>query len=474
MAERISGKIELGAAKRPGAKRRTPPVATTPDIAWPKLAQPMDAQALALQFQFQESEWWPGERLLAFQMTQIRRLLDHAARTVPFHRARLAPLADGLATLSAEAFREIPVMRRGDIQEAGPALFATRLPHGHGRSFAVRSSGSTGRPIAVRGTGVTALFLRAMTMRAHLWHRRDLSAKNADVRTAFAPDTAPRRARWAPLPATGPTVRIDIALSIAEILEALIAENPAYVQTHPYTLLGLVERSRETGRRPAGLRQARVFGEALEPEVRKTIESAWGIPVIDNYSAMELGTIAHQCPESTALHVQGESVLVEVLREDGTACAAGETGTVVITALHNYATPLIRYEIGDYATVGEPCACGRGLPLLTRVMGRARNLMILPDGNKRFPELRAGGFEQIAPIRQFQLVQRTRLDLALSLVMAEPLTVAQEARIRDLVAEKFGRGFRLAITLRDDIPRAANGKFEEFRCEVDETTPLTT
>lgn len=467
MAERISGKIALGTAKR-GAK----PIATLPDIAWPKLAQPMDAQALALQFQFQESEWWPGERLLAFQMTQIRRLLDHAARTVAFHRARLAPFAGALATLSAEAFREIPVMRRGDIQEAGPALIATLLPPGHGRSFAVRSSGSTGRPIEVRGTEVTELFLRAMTMRAHLWHRRDLAAKSVDIRTAFAPGTAPRRARWAPLPRTGPAVRIDIALPIAEILEALIAEDPAYVQTHPYTLLGLVERSREIGRKPERLRQARVFGEALDPEVRETIESAWGIPVIDNYSAMELGTIAHQCPECTALHVQGESVLVEVLREDGTACAAGETGTVVITALHNYATPLIRYEIGDYATVGEPCACGRGLPVLTRVMGRERNLMILPNGGKRFVENWVGGFARIAPIRQYQLVQKTRLDLALTLAVASPLSEAQEASIRTFIATKLGCEFRLAITFCDDIPRAANGKFEEFRCEVDDTTPL--
>jgi phenylacetate-coenzyme A ligase PaaK-like adenylate-forming protein len=61
---------------------------------------------------------------------------------------------------------------------------------------------------------------------------------------------------------------------------------------------------------------------------------------------------------------------VEVLDEEGRPCAPGETGRVVATSLNNFAMPLIRYETGDTAEVGAPCPCGRGLPVLTRIMGR--------------------------------------------------------------------------------------------------------
>ena len=47
-------------------------------------------------------------------------------------------------------------------------------------------------------------------------------------------------------------------------------------------------------------------------------------------------------------------------------------GRIVVTALNNFATPLIRYEIGDYAEVGEICSCGRGFrPPTGRRRGRS-------------------------------------------------------------------------------------------------------
>jgi len=384
-APRVSGKLDVRKGSRPAAKPSSNAFGTRPPaLVWPKMSQPMDAQALALQFQFQQSERWPAERILAAQLRQASNLIGHAKVQVRFHRPRLAETPVG-ADLTPEAFRTIPLMSRSDIQDAGSDLFPRTMPYGHGKPYPVRSSGSTGRPIEVRGNDMTALFMRAMTMRSHLWHERDFRAKSVDIRTAYAPGKAPRRSRWAPVPETGPVVRIDLALPIADIYDALLAENPHYVQTHPYTLFALVERSRELGSKPERLRQARVFGEALDPDVRAIIESEWGIAVLENYSAMEIGTIALQCPESTALHVQAENVLVEVLDEDGQPCQPGETGRVVITAFNNYASPLIRYQIGDYATVGAPCACGRGLPVLERVMGRQRNLIILPNGDRIFP-----------------------------------------------------------------------------------------
>ena len=65
--------------------------------------------------------------------------------------------------------------------------------------------------------------------------------------------------------------------------------------------------------------------------------------------------------------------MIEILDESGHAFGPEEAGRVVVSDLHNFAMPLIRYEIGDYAAPGEACPYGRGLPVLRRVLGRTRN-----------------------------------------------------------------------------------------------------
>ena len=78
--------------------------------------------------------------------------------------------------------------------------------------------------------------------------------------------------------------------------------------------------------------------------------------------------------------MQAENVLLEIIDAAGNPLPPGNVGRVVITVLHNLAMPLIRYEIGDYAAFGGECTCGRGLPVLERIVGRARNMLRLPDG----------------------------------------------------------------------------------------------
>lgn len=449
----------------PKLRARTAPA--EPRIAWPVLQPPLEAQALALQFQFQESQYWPAETLRARQLRQVGELVRHAQATVPFHRPRLAEAARlPPGGFGEDAFRALPLMTRQDIQAAGDALVSRRVPKAHGGVASVTSSGSTGRPIEVKTTALCGIFLHAFTMRGHLWHERDLGAKNVDIRTAFAPGTVPKRSRWAPLPRTGPSVRLDIALPIRTLFDRLAAEAPAYLQSHPYTVQGLAERSRELGVGLERLKEVRTFGETLLPGLRELVRAAWGVPLVDSYSAMEIGTIAHQCPKTEALHVMAEGVLVEVLDGEGRHCAPGETGRVVLTHLHNYATPLIRYEIGDYATVGAPCACGRGLPSLTRIVGRQRNLLVFPNGDRLFPETRQGGLAELVPIRQFQLVQPSVDRLVFRVAPARPWTGEDEAALRRFLTEKFRHPFAVEIEYLDEIPRQANGKYDEFISHV--------
>ena len=462
----IPGKAKPGV--RPGATvAAKKPLANT-GMVWPNVPPSPIAIPLALQFSFQVSEWWSPERLLENQMRQISALLKHAATTVPYYQKTLSGHPPALlARMTMDAFGELPLLRRADIQNAGRELASNAIPSNHGSVFEIRSSGSTGRPIRVLGTRLTSMiYPRALSMRGHLWHRRDLSAKNVDIRTAKTAGQPGKKPRWSLVPDGGENVLLDINLPIGVLLDKLIHEDPVYMQTHPYTLKGLIENSLERKVRPESLREVRTFGEVLEPDIRAAARTHWDVLVADNYSAMELGTIAIQCPECEHLHVQSESVLLEVLRDDGTPCSPGEIGRVVVTALHNFAMPLIRYELGDYAEVGEACACGRGLPVLTRVIGRHRNFLVMPSGEKRFPEAWKM-LSDIAPeIRQFQLTQETVEAIVIKLVVAAPVTKAKEQQLANYLTEKFSHEFDYKFVYVEDIPRGASGKFEEFISEV--------
>ncbi len=386
----------------------TPRSART-DIAWPALPAPESALILALQHQFERSQWWPPETLLEHQLRQIELLLAHAARTVPFYRGRIGALA-GLkrGDLTLEAFRRIPVMQRTDIQESGPALLSTRVPANHGATFDISTSGSTGRPITVKGSAVTSVFFFAVNLRYHIWHGRDFSGKLARISVVRdrGIDLA-KPGNWVPGYSSGPMFRFDITRPVGEQLDWLAREDPDYLLTYPSNLAALLRRSEETGVRLPRLRGVSTMAEVLDPEVREACDRVWGVPLHDAYSAREIGIIALQCPKQPHYHVQSETVLVEVLDDDGNPCAPSAIGRVVVTALHNFATPLIRYELGDYAEVGPPCPCGRGLPVLKRIVGRARNMLTLPSGEQIWPRFGAARIAKIAPIRQIQCVQKS-------------------------------------------------------------------
>ena len=437
-------------------------------IHWPAIPAFVDAAVLALQYQLEQSQWWPPETLVEHQLRQLELLLVHTARTVPFYRGRLDALAGlGRGELTMDAWRRLPVLRRTDIQEAGAALVSRRLPRDHGQSVEVSTSGSTGRPITVKGTAVTGLFFRALSLRYHLWHGRDFSGRTAKIArlspSAAKDEAGHKRATWVPGYPSGPFVEFDVSRPVAEQLAWLEAENPAHLVTYPSNLLSLLRHCEKKEVRLPALRGVATLGEVLEPEVRAACERVWGVPVGDSYSAQEVGIIALQCPESPHYHVQSESVLAEILDGDGKPCAPGGTGRLVVTDLHNFAMPLIRYEIGDYAEAGEPCPCGRGLPVITRILGRTRNMLTLPSGEQIWPAFAKALREALPQLRQAQLVQRTLDEIEVRLVVARPLTPREEDRARRALGKALSDAFAYRFVYVDEIPRSAAGKFEEVK-----------
>jgi len=440
-----------------------------PGIVWPAAPGHAGAVMLAVQFELEQTQWWPAGEIERFQLRQLGNLLRHAHATVPFWRERLdAAGYDPDARLAGEWLRSVPVLTRADVHAHGDALQSSAVPGDHGAVARGQTSGSTGRPVTYYCTELSQFFWQAHTLRDHLWHRRDLSAKLAAIRTKVERQSG---TGWGPATdvafTTGPCATLNIRTDIDEQLAWLDQQDPDYLITHPSNLRALVRRSQDKNWRPRRLREARTFAEALPEDLRALCRAAWNVKLCDLYSTEETGYIALQCPDHEHYHVQSENLIVEIINERGDPCRAGETGRVVVTPLNNFAMPLIRYEIGDYAVAGAPCPCGRGLPVITRILGRMRNMLRLPDGRRFYPSFPAEAWAGIAPVRQLQVAQRTVHDIEIRLVTERPLTAAEEAELAAVFRLALAYPFRISFQYLEEIKRGENQKFEDFISELE-------
>ncbi len=427
-------------------------------IEWPPLPDMRNAALLGILWQLEQTEWWDPEDLAAAQAVQRAALLRHAATTTE-HYAGLDP----------EDWSSVPILTRAGIIAARDRLASRAYPTQHGTKEPLFTSRTSGEPVRVETTGVLGTFWKAYVLRDHFWHGRDLSAHLAAIR--YAPGSSPEGTRtrgWGPatewLAPDAPFSVLPIDGTTEQHVTWLLREDPDYLLTYPTILDAIVRRLQHTGARLSKLREVRTISERLSPDTRELVREVLGVPIVDAYSAQEVGYIALQCPEHEHYHVMSERLIVEVLDEHDAPCPPGAIGRVVITDLHNFATPILRYEIGDHAEVGAPCPCGRGLPVLRQVVGRTRNMLTYPDGSTRWPQF-VVGCRNAARYREIQLVQETVRELRLRVVPDGELTDADRAALVAALHRSLGHPFEIAIDVVDEL-RGAAGKLEEFVSHV--------
>lgn len=450
------------------------------ETVWPAIPDQAGAALLAQLFQMESDQWLPPAELERRQFRQLAVLVAYCAEKVPFYRERLAGVRRQAAAgrLDWKAWRSLPLLTRNDLIQNPQSLRTSSYPPGHGQVYKLVTSGSSGHPVTVYGSEHTNLFWKALTLRDYLWHHRDYAGKLAIIRYDRGIFTdhhdGLRQENWggfvASLFHTGPAAILDIRTPIPRQAAWLAQEQPDYLLTYPSNLLALARHFAETGTRLTGLRQISTLSETLPPESRELCRAVFGVEIKDMYSSKEVGYMALQCPEFEHYHVQSENVLLEVLDEAGQPCRPGEVGRIVVTPLHNFAMPLLRYDIWDYAEVGASCPCGRGLPTLKRILGRVRNMVTLPSGEKRWPSFAVTTWAGKLPIRQFQFVQKTLEEIEARLVTERPLSRDEEEWLTASLQKSFFHPFRIVYCYCAEIPRSGEGKFEDFKSELPQPT----
>jgi phenylacetate-CoA ligase len=200
--------------------------------------------------------------------------------------------------------------------------------------------------------------------------------------------------------------------------------------------------------------------EPLHDFQRRMIESVFGCPASMEYGSREAGLIANECPAG-GFHVSAEAVMVEVLQESSQGTEMGE---IVVTNLHSWAMPIIRYRTQDICKglMEEPCRCGRELPRLASVDGRRSDFLVTPRGRVIHGQAAAYLLRETESvresIREFQIIQDTVDSLMVKVVPADSFSPLISSIISECLLRLFDTHVRITIEVVEKIDRLASGK----------------
>jgi phenylacetate-CoA ligase len=245
---------------------------------------------------------------------------------------------------------------------------------------------------------------------------------------------------------------------MAEYADAVDRFRPETIVSYVAPIMKLAEWLIANGRRVH--RPQRILGaaEALHESQRRIIEQAFGCPAYNTYGCREFMLIAAECEHRNGLHINADHLKVELGASRGEDEGPGPRD-IIVTDLHNYGMPLLRYANGDLATAGaQSCACGRGLPLLASVDGRKLDALRTRDGRFVPGEYIVYAFLYATGIRRYQVVQK-RLDaFEIRIVRDRDFEPAVVDLVRRELRKVVGDSVDLNFEFVDDIPLTQTGK----------------
>jgi phenylacetate-CoA ligase len=382
----------------------------------------------------------------------LAEVVKRADDTVPFYRRRFA--AAGVSPRALRCARDLaafPLLTKEEIRADPRALVSERASRWGARWNA--TGGSTGAPLRFMESAEAGTFALANEHRTWRWYGVPLGSPLAliwgsdrDVApeasagalknrllgrcalNAFALDDERCRAFAAILERFDPVIIYGYATALARFARFLRADR-ARLRIRP--------------------RAIRATAEVLSAGDRACIEQTLQGPVFDYYGARDAGPIAGECRARAGLHVFADITHVEIIRADGSPCAPGETGEVVVTKLHEHGMPFIRYRTGDRAAwLTGACSCGSMLPRLSSLQGRVGDFVRAPDGHAIHGEFFTHLFYGIDGVARFQVRQPSPSSLQ---ILVEPAGVPDPAaleRIRLAAAERFGARRSADVELR--------------------------
>jgi phenylacetate-CoA ligase len=412
----------------------------------------------------------------AWRKSQIRNLLRHAHGQSPFWRKRIGAKAPNAIRLT-----DLPIMTRDDLRSQVASEGSLVRPGAGLDAWKHSTSGSSGKPVEFYISSFNARYNNVRSAAQYFIEQRDLTLNRTRLTPLNANDPQTRRLvqglatqshdGWlGPLSAVfrnGRNKEISYWSPKKEaVLRELSREPIGYLVGQPRFIEAIF--GEHIGfLRDNGLAMFIPTSEPIDDVLRERFDAA-GVPVRGNYSCEETGMIGAECPEhKNHYHVATSNVIVEANKADSFVREGAVISQILVTHLHSYATPLIRYDVGDYGVLSDGCPCGHQGPTVSHIHGRSKNLLKHADGRLSLFHIRARAFLDIVEMDEYR-IRQTALDrVVVEIARSADLTEAERKGVLDLV-RLHADDERIEIEIRrvDAIAWGDSRKKLGYRSEV--------
>ncbi len=418
--------------------------------------------------EMERNQWLPADELEALQLRRLRAFLARIGRDVPYYRELFAELRFAPASLqSLTHLQNLPLTGKAEIRAHTDAMKAENA----GPLERFSTGGSTGEPlIFYRGLERVSHDVAAK-WRATRWWDVDIGDREIVLWGSPIELNSQDRIRLLRDKLLRTELLSAFEMSNANLLrftQRLRRFRPRMLFGYPSSLALLADYVMANGYRvdDLGIRVVFVTSESLYPHQREAIESAFGCPVANGYGGRDAGFIAHQCPEG-GMHITAEDIIVEIVAEDGSPLPVGHKGEIVVTHMSTGEFPFVRYRTGDVGSLGgEPCSCGRSLPLLAEVEGRTTDFIRAADGTVLHGLALIYVLREIPEVQEFKIVQQALTRINVQLVVSAGNRNVLESTITEQFRRRLGDSLVVTFDYVDVIEREASGKFRYVVSQV--------
>ena len=396
---------------------------------------------------------------------RFRDALAHAARHVPHYRDALRRMgADPRELRGVDDIRSLPLISREELHDEPARFLSDAIPRRN--LIAARTSGASGTPIEVHQDLHSTFVAARLGIRYWPVPRHFTGGVRRPRALAFVNPGAGGSARkeafrgGALIRAIAPSAtRVSMYDTVERNVERINSERPEVVSGFGSYLEAIYEHLDETGSSMHSPALVRFGGDGFSARGRRLIEERFGIPVRGVYASIEAPSIGFECELGGGYHVNADMFPVRIVGPDGSDCPVGVPGELVVSNLISRGTMLINYKLGDRASLlDRGCACGRTLPLLSMIEGRAYDWLERLDGGRLHPEALKAMFRGEPAVRRFQIRQRERDLIEVAVVPSSGDLGGLEERLTSRFSERLGGPVHVTIVRVDDLPRTSSGK----------------
>jgi phenylacetate-coenzyme A ligase PaaK-like adenylate-forming protein len=405
-----------------------------------------------------------------WQHKQLQNLLQFASQKSAFWRERI-----GTRKIKDIGPSDLSVLTRSDVAKQVESEGSLLPADGTIATRKFATSGSSGTPVQFFVSDMNAHYNVVRSLAQYFIEGRDLTLN----RTRF--NRAPKRIQdgfsvkktdgsLGPLSglfkcgATKEFLHINPDRNL--LLKELANDPIGYLVVQPGLVASLFYDNDLSFLSEHGTKMAILTDEEADKDLRDMFSAA-RIPVRAVYSSQEVGYIGAECKDCPgAFHVAQSNVIVEVDNRDGVTVAGNRLGRVLVTHLHSYGTPFVRYDIGDFATLSKICACGHDGPVLTNIYGRKKRLLKRADGSVAPFSVTARSLLQIVKCEEYRIRQTALDTLDVEIGGVGQLSVDQIASLKSLFKERAGDEFHVRINAVPKIDWGSDVKRLGFRSEV--------